>query len=417
MDPSTEKILGVIALAVNDTVKAANEKKENCFAFFSAANNRTYYFIGSNASDTKDWMEAISSTVKSLASPKQNLLPSPSSVIQNSADRFNSPLLQQRDQESPRIHLPMNPIPSTPPSLQNHFPDATPPKYDSNLLQDSPLSANHIVEELKDKDHGLSNTALHIKMTQRLTMKEDSFKGSLDLLQPIERRESIPMHAQDDFQPLPDPRRPSDASEHSHAPHPREGFISPEDEYDVALCAVEIFLKNPNDRSPEEQAYILAMQQYLDQLQSHITKCSKDGQILMPEYSLASGSVLFLKDVARRTQVEQEYVHDMCEEYIQAIQAQDNIASGGDNVLPLDLEIQVMERAKEIFEKSEDERTPEEQEYVLKLQDYSRQMKLIENQHGLCAQHSLSSAVMVLAKYEEERGYEDVELLYELYSK
>lgn len=173
---------------------------------------------------------------------------------------------------------------------------------------------------------------------------------------------------------------------------------------------MEIFLKPEELRTPQEQAYVLAMQQYHSELQKHIGKHPG-----VPEYSLASGTVIFAKSESQRTPSEADYVKDMMEEFFSALQHDLQQHTDEESQLNMEIQNMIMSRASEIFAKSESERSKDEQAYVLKIQECARDLKKFEVKHGVQVSHDLATAVLTFPKaYDNDLQEHDVELLYDV---
>jgi hypothetical protein len=177
--------------------------------------------------------------------------------------------------------------------------------------------------------------------------------------------------------------------------------LTEEEEYDIAMCSAEIFLKDPEDRTPEEQAYVLAMEQYVHALIDYGEKYHAK-----PEYSLASGTCIFSMPEEMRTQIEREYVSDITAEKATHLNIIDKKRD-----ISMESQIEMQDAAAKIFAKPPSERTLEEREYVSKVRRTLRDISRIEREHGMKVQHSLMTSVLMHAKYEEERGLEDMEYL------
>jgi len=201
-------------------------------------------------------------------------------------------------------------------------------------------------------------------------------------------------------------------------------LVSEDDEYDIAMSATEIFLKDPKHRTPEEQAYVLAMQQYTNALLNHTQRHN-----VKPEYSLASGTCIFLIPEQHRTQIEREYVNDMVNEYLtqlhtsgvitaqqqQQQQQQAQLPKSSPSMTAANQQIQLQElvakRAHEILSKKAADRTPEEQEYVNQLRSVANDLNRLEREHSATVQHSLLTGSVLLTRYPQERTIQDVEYL------
>ncbi|EFC38755.1 predicted protein [Naegleria gruberi] len=86
--------------------------------------------------------------------------------------------------------------------------------------------------------------------------------------------------------------------------------MSDEDEYNIALNSAAIFLKDEKQRTPQEQAYVIAMHHFRRQMQDHIRRYS-----CKPVYNLAVGTVIFCIPEEERTADEEEFYQDLMEQF------------------------------------------------------------------------------------------------------
>ncbi|KAL9652819.1 hypothetical protein ABK040_010851 [Willaertia magna] len=160
--------------------------------------------------------------------------------------------------------------------------------------------------------------------------------------------------------------------------------LSEDDEYNIAMCAAEIFLKSESERSPQEQAYIIALKDYKRKLEEYAKKHNA-----RPEYSLALGTIIFLTPENERSTVEQEYVKDVMSAFFDEFKAADS-----QRFLPLQIQADIVKGAQSIFEKPVEKRTEEEKQYLIKVQELQRQLFKVEVQNGLRINYSLSSLML-----------------------
>eukprot|EP01027_Heterolobosea_sp_BB2_P015606 GEZU01022326.1.p1 GENE.GEZU01022326.1~~GEZU01022326.1.p1 ORF type:complete len:417 (+),score=138.71 GEZU01022326.1:73-1323(+) len=190
-------------------------------------------------------------------------------------------------------------------------------------------------------------------------------------------------------------------------------LLTEEEEYDVAVSAAAIFLKLPSERTPEEQAYVYAMEEYARALAEHMKKTNAT-----PEFGLASGTYIFAIPPEKRTQEEQAYVDSITAEYYAEIEAEaqdlEMDSSDGGNALTLDEQAEIAKGAALIFSKKPEDRTPEEQEYVNKLEEYMMEVSRIERENGYEAQHNLASGSIVFAKFDTERKPSEIDYINEV---
>lgn len=170
-----------------------------------------------------------------------------------------------------------------------------------------------------------------------------------------------------------------------------------EDEYNIAVSAVALFMKPLEARSTEEQAYVIAMAEYLNvmsEFRSHF-QC-------MPEHSLATGTSIFLCPVESRTKTETEYVNFICIAYLAEI---DKLSEAMG--LTHEEQLEIVKGAVEIFTKEPEKLTVEEKEYLFQIEEYMRDIMKFENLCGLKAKHTFVSETTVFAKFTEEQTSEN----------
>lgn len=165
-------------------------------------------------------------------------------------------------------------------------------------------------------------------------------------------------------------------------------------------------MKTEQERTPQEQAYVIAMQQYRQHLQDHMKKTKG-----IPEYSLASGTVIFSIPTKERTDTEKEFAQDLLQCYFEELDKDEDRFE-----VPVELQHNVAVRAMEIFAKPEQDRTEEEQQYVLTMNEYARDLAKFERKNGIEASHSLISGTLLLCKAHDDQTLPDLEYNYELES-
>jgi hypothetical protein len=171
-----------------------------------------------------------------------------------------------------------------------------------------------------------------------------------------------------------------------------------DDEFDVLLSAIHVYLKKPEKRSPEESAYIIAMKKFTEKLIEH---CKKSGG--KPEFSLAGGTYILCKEECDRSIEEKEFVHAMFEEYNREVK--------DTKVFTISPEVQldIITQAKKAFED-----TKLYPEYIKRVKMLRNRFKLMASRHGLVPMYSMVSGSTILAKYENEISQQDLEFLQEL---
>ncbi|KAL0491778.1 ArhGAP [Acrasis kona] len=173
--------------------------------------------------------------------------------------------------------------------------------------------------------------------------------------------------------------------------------LSVEEEYDLAMSAVEIFLKEESERLPEEQAYVIAMKQYRQQLQDYCNSIGAE-----PEYSIASGTSIFVMDQSKMSATEKEFVHDITREYTNELKT-----TFEEYDVSLELQEESSKASAAILAKDPCERTAEENLYVLKVEACIKKVIDLEHQLNLEVRHPIISHALTLAKYPEERTFQE----------
>ena len=124
-----------------------------------------------------------------------------------------------------------------------------------------------------------------------------------------------------------------------------------------------------------------------------------------PEFSLASGTYILCKEEELRTEEEQEFLDMMIENYFESLPPE---------IIPFDIQIDGVLRAKEIFQKPKHLRTKDEKNFVKNLTKFRKDILDIQRKFGLKPENSILSSVICLSKYEEEKNQEDIEFLKEI---
>lgn len=181
--------------------------------------------------------------------------------------------------------------------------------------------------------------------------------------------------------------------------------LNSEEEEDVALAATTIFMKTQDQLNAEEKAYKYALAEYHNLIKQYqqFYKC-------LPVHGLASGTVSFVSRPDERSEPEQQYITAMGGFYIQQLQKMAESMN-----ISYEDQIEVVQRAIQIFNKSEPQRTDEEQEYVNYVEEYLIELYKAELLCGTKAKHTLISGLTNFAKFEEERTELDHQYLQEIY--
>ncbi|EFC40296.1 predicted protein [Naegleria gruberi] len=190
--------------------------------------------------------------------------------------------------------------------------------------------------------------------------------------------------------------RNSDAESVDFEQQPQQNvgpILTEDDEYNIAMSAVEIFLKKEEERTPHEQAYIIALNDYRRRLDEHARRANA-----RPEYSLAVGTCIFLTPEKDRTISEQEYVKDVLSAFFE-----DQKESDKSRLLPLKIQMDIVKAAKLLKEKPENQRTEEEKQYISRVEEIQRQLNRFSLKNGLKINHSLSTLPLQLLTTEKTK--------------
>jgi len=366
-----EKKAGSIQLAPNATSVTACAKEGRKYCFQVTTSRRIYFLCAEDEADMLSWMEAIKNATTVDTSPQFLLRPG-----------VNSLKLDQKESTEPKISSPTTdnkPLSHSRPS-DAEVPSNS-PKGPSVDISNGHAGSEGSSHNSGRRDSQTTDTDYDYDFDDVGSTDQNGFRRSTTETDSENGQDGLNGFVQDGG-PL---------------------FLSQEDEYDIALSAAEIFLKPECDRTPEEQAYVLAMKQYRAQLEEHCKNCGA-----RPEYSFASGTSIFCVREEDRTPIENEYVIDIANEYSEEVK---NQQSDRYSKLPLDAQVEIAEGAARIFAKAPQERTEEEQQYVLKMEEYLRDIVRAERQYNVKVKHSLLSSALMLAKYPEERDIEDFQYL------
>lgn len=148
------------------------------------------------------------------------------------------------------------------------------------------------------------------------------------------------------------------------------------EEDEIATCAAEILKKDPIYRTNEEQAYVLALEDYQRKLSEHMKKNKTK-----PLHNKATATCIFTIPKEERTKKELEYTNDI-ELYL-------NYVCKEIHYLPPDLYQRVIQDSIEIFNKPKEQRNEKEQLYVEKISLISREIYVHEIQTGLVSHPTL----------------------------
>nr|CAG4711474.1 unnamed protein product [Naegleria fowleri] len=192
-------------------------------------------------------------------------------------------------------------------------------------------------------------------------------------------------------------------------------IMTDEEEFSVALNAAAIFLKDEMERTPQEQAYVVAMNYFRTQLDEH---CKKHN--CKPAYGLALGTVIFCIPEEQRTAAEQEYYQDVVNQFMSSVNlfsflttqlssSQNEIESTptidfddvslemeqhlvdmscylsyhSSQIIPIHIQVEIAKACKEICRKPPHERTFDENEFVERLCELHYMFKRLYYKNGI----------------------------------
>eukprot|EP01080_Neovahlkampfia_damariscottae_P008295 gene8295-119_t len=159
-----------------------------------------------------------------------------------------------------------------------------------------------------------------------------------------------------------------------------------EQEFDIFLSAMSIFMKEESKRTPEEKAYILNLKLYYLELNKHM--CSTKSK---PEFSISTGTYILVKEEEFRTSEENEFITEMKRNYEIWLDNEDE-----------ELLLDVFSNSKNIISKPKKQLTKSELHYKRSLEKIRQLISKIEKTHGLKAEFDIISGTVNLLKYDEE---------------
>ena len=164
-----------------------------------------------------------------------------------------------------------------------------------------------------------------------------------------------------------------------------------EQEFDIFLSALSIFMKEEFERTSEENAYILNLKLYYHELIKHmsITKTK-------PEFSISTGTYILVKEEEFRTNEENEFLKEMKKTYQIWLKNDEE-----------DLKFDSILTSKILLSKSKKQMTKQEMDYKKNLEKIRKLISKIEKVHGLKAEYDIISGSVNLLKYKEELSSKD----------
>eukprot|EP00761_Pharyngomonas_kirbyi_P013662 gb/GECH01013691.1/.p1 GENE.gb/GECH01013691.1/~~gb/GECH01013691.1/.p1 ORF type:complete len:362 (+),score=89.94 gb/GECH01013691.1/:1-1086(+) len=183
-----------------------------------------------------------------------------------------------------------------------------------------------------------------------------------------------------------------------------EETLSIKDQYEIAISAASIFMKNSDNLTPEEKAYIIALAEWRRQYEEHCIKYECQGC-----FNLAEGTMAFTKESEERNSEENEFVEQIANTYDEQVKYEKEQLENNDKTL--DDEIEIVRGAGEIAFKDPKTRSQEENLYMEYLRESARKISVYEYSRGIEAQHTLSSGTITLAIPPNERTISNQEYI------
>jgi hypothetical protein len=168
-------------------------------------------------------------------------------------------------------------------------------------------------------------------------------------------------------------------------------LITMEQEFDIFLNAMHIFMKKEEERTTEELAYVLNLKLYYHQLIQHMSKTKAK-----PQFSLSTGTYILVKEEEFRTTEENEFMDEMKNQYALWLENKEEA-----------LKLNVVSCSQTLLQKKKSEMKKEEKEYKKLLESVRKQISIIEKKNGLKAQHGFISGTVNYLKYSDELDEQD----------
>jgi hypothetical protein len=153
-----------------------------------------------------------------------------------------------------------------------------------------------------------------------------------------------------------------------------------DEEEEISSCSSEILRRDPRYRTPEEQAYVIALNDYQAKLKEHMERTST-----RPVHNKATASILYTIPTEDLTPIEKKLV-DSIDKHV-------TVLCRDTHYLPPELHQRVVDDSIAVFNKPKEKRTDKEQLYVDNISSISREIYSMELQHGLvsfpCLLHDL----------------------------
>ena len=168
------------------------------------------------------------------------------------------------------------------------------------------------------------------------------------------------------------------------------------DQLDIATCAAEIFAKDPATLTADEQAYIIALKNYYEELNLH----SQIHGGALPEYNFATATCIHVKPEAERTSKERELLADMFKEQ----RIRNEHRQYDTMYTPQDQVELCTEAEKLLLHKQYNQLTRLEQQYVTEILSFSSAVEVLEREHNLQLMENPLTQPIINIIRSKERG-------------
>ena len=434
--------------------KASKEGLQFGFIVSDLEGNRGDYFLfTASRQESLDWIEAIRNAIQMNASSSPGKMQRMSSYDSDTFDGVTSILSKQSSMSSinseENLDSPaaVSNSPATPRGFFSRFTlklnNPVVNSHDQNLLDNntpSPRSSasresKQFVSHLKSYNSYDSPQMQSSIMSTSISpsnsggvLKAGSFQdtatssssssslGFADFLQQVDENQiELPNNVETDADVMSErrnsiPYSPNNETSTSTGPQSTGATLTDEEEFNIALCAASIFLKDELERPPCEQAYVIAMKHFRNQLVEHAKRCGG-----RPSYGLAVGTVIFCIDEEERTPMEREFIGDVLDQYKDHLQWMNTdawkpyfldpleneneltktkrghlnemssvfLSQASLENIPLTIQAAIVKSSKEILKKPCEDRTEEEREFVNRLKQLHGYFEKLFFKHGL----------------------------------
>lgn len=154
---------------------------------------------------------------------------------------------------------------------------------------------------------------------------------------------------------------------------PLAPILTSEEEFEIALCAMDILSKDVQQLKPEEQAYVMALKDYYNDLKQF----AKDNMSI-PELTIATAPCLFFKE--DKNNDEQALLDKMTSALLERKKM-----DGFDSLYHKDFQFTIELECKRFFahDKLNAIRSPKEQLYIDEIIAIQHLLEKVQRKHGL----------------------------------